>query len=271
MNELHHSNESARSPENNSTMYRVAACEPYQLKDEYIQLDDLLLEKSVYEHVEIQQYLPNNAIDRYRFMKEVQLIFPIGNLLAVNERRHGSILYIPLALSIRDLCETVVERLKNTYSDPLPSNINIPSDEWIRLQFCPANATTISEDAHYCAVLFKYLREFCIQYRQWTCLISADDKYKIPIGEDVAVSTGVRNQRTIVFQESTLAAADHDFSKLSLTPSVIFFISIPNDISGSFYDGQVFVSYKDIVFEPSTAIRHSAEFLKVLNIQYACQ
>ncbi|CAG8502065.1 17629_t:CDS:2 [Cetraspora pellucida] len=48
MNELHHSNESARSPENNSTMYRVTACEPYQLKDEYIQLNDLLLEKSVY-------------------------------------------------------------------------------------------------------------------------------------------------------------------------------------------------------------------------------
>ncbi|CAG8850336.1 46299_t:CDS:1, partial [Gigaspora margarita] len=54
MNELHHSNESARSSENNSTMYRVNACEPYQLKDEYIQLDDLLFEKSVYEHVEIQ-------------------------------------------------------------------------------------------------------------------------------------------------------------------------------------------------------------------------
>ncbi|CAG8797913.1 16268_t:CDS:1, partial [Racocetra persica] len=51
------------------------------------------------------------------------------NLLAVNERQHGSILYIPLALSIRNLHETVVERLKNTYSDSLPSNINILSDE----------------------------------------------------------------------------------------------------------------------------------------------
>ncbi|CAG8825318.1 13369_t:CDS:2, partial [Racocetra persica] len=51
-----------------------------------------------------------------------------------------------------------------------------------------------SEDAHYCA-------------------------HKIPIGEDVAVSIGVRNRRTIVSQESTLAAADHDFSKLSLTPT----------------------------------------------------
>ena len=68
-----------------------------------------------------------------------------------------------------------------------------------------------------------------------------------------------------------MAASDHDFTKLSLTPSVTFFISIPNDISGSFYDGQVFVSYKDTVFEPSTAIRHSAEFLDALNIQYRHQ
>jgi hypothetical protein len=125
-----------------------------------------------------------------------------------------------------------------------------------------------SDDAHYCAALFRYLREFCIQYRQWTCLISADDKHKVPIGEDVAVSTGVRNWRSIVVQNGTLAAADHDFTKLSLTPSVTFFVSIPDDISGSFYDGQIFVSYKDTVFEPSNAIRHSAEFLNALNIIY---
>ncbi|CAG8853995.1 30883_t:CDS:1, partial [Gigaspora margarita] len=48
-------------------------------------------------------------------------------------------------LSIRDLHETVVKRLKNTYGDPLPSNINIPSDEWIHLQFCLANAINASD------------------------------------------------------------------------------------------------------------------------------
>ncbi|CAG8709075.1 2155_t:CDS:2, partial [Gigaspora rosea] len=56
----------------------VSACEHYQLKDEYIQLNDLLFEKSFYEHIEIQQYLPNDAIDRYRFIKELQLTLPIG-------------------------------------------------------------------------------------------------------------------------------------------------------------------------------------------------
>ncbi|CAG8561518.1 23620_t:CDS:2, partial [Racocetra persica] len=90
-------------------------------------------------------------------------------------------------LSIHDLCETIVNRLKNTYSDPLPSNINISSDEWIHLQFCPTNSTTTqtmyytgrfsvkfkvqsqmlrksSKDAHYCAALFRYLREFSLKY-----------------------------------------------------------------------------------------------------------
>ncbi|CAG8705455.1 28130_t:CDS:2, partial [Racocetra persica] len=130
------------------------------------------------------------------------------NLLAVNERWHRAILYMLLALSIRDLCETIVERLKTIYGDPLPSDINIPSDEWIlQARMLQKN----SEDAHYCAALFCYLREFC---------------------EDVAVFTSIRNQRSMVAQESNLAAADHDFTKLSLIPSVIFFISIPNEISG---------------------------------------
>ncbi|CAG8806197.1 6164_t:CDS:2 [Gigaspora margarita] len=53
MNELHHSNESAR----------ISACEPHQLKDEYVQLDNLLSEKSFYKHIEIQQYLSDNAIN----------------------------------------------------------------------------------------------------------------------------------------------------------------------------------------------------------------
>ncbi|CAG8822195.1 23673_t:CDS:2, partial [Gigaspora margarita] len=136
------------------------------------------------------------------------------NLLAVNERQYGTILYISLAISIRDLCETIVERLKDIYSDPLPSDVKILSDEWIHLQFCPTNATTTQA--------IYYTSRF-----NWACLISADDKHKIPIEEDTAVSTG------------------------------------------SFYDGQVFVSYKDTILEPSTAIRHSTKFLNALRIQYS--
>ncbi|GBC13306.2 hypothetical protein GLOIN_2v1780244 [Rhizophagus irregularis DAOM 181602=DAOM 197198] len=216
----------------------------------------------------------NNGFDGTKFnifWDETEAYFNEQNLLAVDERRHETILYMPLALSVRDLREIIMEKLYIIHGNPLPFTIHIPSEEWIRLQFCPTNAIATrsihhtgrfnvkfkvqgrllqknSDDAHYCAALFRYLREYCIKYHQWTCLISADDKHKVPIGEDVAVSTG-----------------------LSLTPSVTFFISIPEDIFGSFYDGQVFVSYKDTTFEPSSAIRHSTEFLNALNIQYEHQ
>ncbi|CAG8830612.1 39030_t:CDS:2, partial [Gigaspora margarita] len=43
----------------------ISACKPHQLKDEYTQLDDLLFEKTFYEHVDVQQYLPYDVIDQH--------------------------------------------------------------------------------------------------------------------------------------------------------------------------------------------------------------
>jgi hypothetical protein len=154
-------------------------------------------------------------------------------------------MHMPLAISIRDLHDIILARLHIKNGEPLPAEIHIPSYEWIRLQFWPTNSTTAkairytgryqvkfkvqgrllrkkSVDAHYCAAIFRYLREFLIQYQQWACFISADDKHKVPIGENVPVSTGVRNRRSLTTQNNDLNASDHDFTKLSLTPSVIF-------------------------------------------------
>ena len=124
------------------------------------------------------------------------------------------------------------------------------------------------EDSHYCAALFRYLREFCIKYKEFVCFICADDKHKIAIGEGVATSTGVRNRPTMISRNTTLTACDHDFTKLSLTPSVIFFIDIPTNITESFYSGNVTVLYKDTLFQPSKALRHSTEFLTAIKNQY---
>lgn len=188
--------------------------------------------------------------------------------------------------------DRIITRLNAKYQGPpLPSDIFIPSEEWIRLNFTPSNAYTTkaiqytgrfnvkykvqsrllrksSEDEHYCRTLFKYEREFNIKYRDYACFISADDKHKVPIGEGVPVSTGVRNKKTLAPAEGEITAADHDFTKLSLTPSVTLFINIPYDISESFYDGKVYVSFKDAVFQPSSALRHSTEFFNLINRQY---
>lgn len=79
MNKLHHSDKSsARSPENSSTMYRIAACENNNLSENYIRLNDVLFEKHYYEYINIQSYLLNDIMKRYRFIKNLQLTFPIG-------------------------------------------------------------------------------------------------------------------------------------------------------------------------------------------------
>ncbi|PKK56209.1 hypothetical protein RhiirC2_872082 [Rhizophagus irregularis] len=81
MNKLHHSDKSsARGPENSSTMYRIAACENNNLSENYIRLNDVLFEKHYYEYINIQSYLPNDVMKRYRFIKNLQLTFPIDTI-----------------------------------------------------------------------------------------------------------------------------------------------------------------------------------------------
>ncbi|EXX64701.1 hypothetical protein RirG_140310 [Rhizophagus irregularis DAOM 197198w] len=161
-----------------------------------------------------------------------------------------------IAISIRNLRKIIIHRLEAKYDLPLPCNINIPSIEWIRLQFWPTNPTS-TRAMHYNG---QFNIKYQIQARQLP-----DDMHKVPIREGVATSTGVRNKKSLVSTNTTLTASDYDFTKLSLTPSVIFFIDVPTTIEDSFYHGNVFVSYKDTVFQPSNAIRHATEFFNAIN------
>ncbi|CAB4442447.1 unnamed protein product [Rhizophagus irregularis] len=112
------------------------------------------------------------------------------------------------------------------------------------------------------------MRLFAIKYHKYCFLICADDKHKVPIGEGIASSSGIRNKPSLVSANMKLTAFDHNFTKFSLTPSVIFFCDIPTCISDSFYSRQVYVSYKNTVFQPSSALRHSTEFYKTILQQY---
>ena len=53
-------------------------------------------------------------------------------------------------------------------------------------------------------------------------------------------------------------------SVLSITPSVCFLIDVPENITGSWYEGEVHVLFKDSAFEPSSPPRHSAEFFNLV-------
>uniref|UniRef100_U9SZQ8 Uncharacterized protein n=1 Tax=Rhizophagus irregularis (strain DAOM 181602 / DAOM 197198 / MUCL 43194) TaxID=747089 RepID=U9SZQ8_RHIID len=49
---------------------------------------------------------------------------------------------MPVAISIQELRESIIERLKAKHDEEKFSTISVPSSEWIRLQFWPKNIYT---------------------------------------------------------------------------------------------------------------------------------
>ena len=80
------------------------------------------------------------------------------------------------------------------------------------------------------------------------------------------VASAERGRRVIVEQGTLFEVGDHDFS---LTLCVAFFIDIPSDVTGSWYDGQVHVLIKDAAFEPSSAVRHATELASIITSKYS--
>ena len=90
---------------------------------------------------------------------------------AVDDRRHGQVVHLAQAISIRDFRDQVEKHC--------PAGTPIPSLEWIRLQFWPKSKQSKQSchytgrlaiqrrqwrkehfDAHYAAAIFRYEREF---------------------------------------------------------------------------------------------------------------
>ena len=66
---------------------------------------------------------------------------------------------------------------------------------------------------------------------------------------------------------------DHDFHIGNVTPSVTLLANIPDTIAGSFFignedgeggDGQIFVTLRDSIFDPSEVFDHCAQLIDVL-------
>ena len=222
--------------------------------------------------------LNTNHSDKYAPFWEKMKIY-LDEASAVNERRHGTVVYMAKAISVRDLIQEV--------SKLCPGEC-IPSEQWVRLQFCPRNprAKVASQyksqfnvkmmiqkrqfrlnhiDAHYCAAIFRYMRDFAICFRNSVLFISMDDKHRIKIGEpNLPLAAAECGRRVLVSCDSTFEVGDHDFAKFSIIPSVTFIIKIPEELDGSWYEGEVHVGFKDAILEASSAIRHSAELCSIL-------
>ena len=152
----------------------------------------------------------------------------------------------------------------------LPENTPIPSESTVLFSFVPKNIHAKAAklyasrfplqfkvqtrqlrvshiDEHFCAAVFKYTREYAVQFKEEVIFVCVDDKSKVDFGEPwQVVQTGVRAKKSIVPTSLTLSALEHDVqSKGSITPSVCLSVKISEDIAGSFYNGQVTVSFKE--------------------------
>lgn len=68
-------------------------------------------------------------------------------------------------------------------------------------------------DAHYCAAILKYMKQFAIMFRDHTTLVSLDDKHNIKVGEpNFPVAAMDRGKEVLVGTDAKFVV-DHDFTK----------------------------------------------------------
>jgi hypothetical protein len=120
-------------------------------------------------------------------------------------------------------------------------------------------------DAHLCAAIFRYMREYAVCFRDVSIFACIDDKHRVKVGEPgFPIATAERGKEVIVSLNETFVVGDHDFAKFSLIPSVVLLIDIPETMEGSWYTGDVFIGLKDAVYQPSSPIRHAKELCDIL-------
>ena len=215
------------------------------------------------------------------FWEECQKFLQENIGLAVDERRHTNVTHMARAISARDLLDQVSSRC--------PPNTPIPSQSWLSLQFWPKSVHSHSkihytgrfnvkymvqarqfrkdhEDSHYAAAIFRYQREYAVMMREHSAFVCLDDKHKVKVGEPGhPVAAVERGKRVLVRRDESFEVADHDFTKFSLIPSVTLDVNIPEEVSGTWYSGQVYIGLKEGVFEPSSPQRHVTELKSCLS------
>ena len=120
-------------------------------------------------------------------------------------------------------------------------------------------------DWKYAAMLYKYLKHFTVRFRE-NCLMI--DKATVPVeepGKPQAAGVRSHNRSLVPVDGPVLSAMDHDFHLAGIIPSVAFILDISGDPTDSFFNGHVFVTCKDKIFEQSSPFRHGAELGRILD------
>ena len=221
---------------------------------------------------------------------------------AAEERRGSACIFLSGAHSIANLMKLVTDNLHRKVDDgDLVELPRIPSREWVRLQFVPNHSHRAGAgkftgrlkvkhgvqtrslrkehpDQHWVSALTKYYLEWIVELKATypgVVFYGQDDKAKIPVGDDVPVSTGVRaNNKAIVAADNPkgLQALDHDFHIGNIVASASLDCNIPESVSGSFFidgkdgTGQVIVTLKDAIFDPSEVLDHTAQLIDTIRL-----
>ena len=86
--------------------------------------------------------------------------------------------------------------------------------------------------------------KFAVEFKTVTEMVVGEPGYPVAAVE--------RGRRVTVKMGTRFEVADHDFTNFSLIPSFVLQHTIPNDITGSWYQGKVFVTLKEVTFEASS-------------------
>lgn len=225
---------------------------------------------------------------------------------AAHERRTAGsddILYGSHVTSIPNLRKQTVAALENDLAKgALKQMPPLPSKESIRLQFVPSSGVVRAAskltgglgvklciqlrtihashpDQHWVNSLTKYHKEWLVELKRmigqsYVMFTGQDDKAKVSVGDHVPVSTGVHIKHkaivSVIDEENMNKAADHDWSKANIIPSVTLLGNIPDEIEGSFYSGgpdgtgEIHVTLRDATFDPSNVFDHCAQLYTIL-------
>ena len=192
------------------------------------------------------------------------------------------------------ILESIGQAIDDCWHQSVTHFAQVPSESWARLQFWPKNWHWHSSchytgkldikfmvqtrqlrkshpDSHYAAAIFRYQREMAVRLKAHSSFVSLDDKHRISVGEPgYPVAAVERGKRVLVPGNQEFLVADHDFTRFSLVPSITFFIDIPEEISESWYRGQVKVTLKEAALQPSSPLRHASELVASIRQEYSC-
>ncbi|RGB32826.1 hypothetical protein C1646_762410 [Rhizophagus diaphanus] len=231
---IHHNDDSARNPANNSHMFRVLGCKEDDLDDQYRELNDAILQR-------VDACLLINAEKKYFFR------YAQGNYL-------GAITYIwkipesEITDEFQD--ETQKVRMLANIHEGLP---NREIEERLRLMLAledPSIIFDLRTNNGFKGNKFDiFWNKLDMYFNEETPAVD-DRRHDTTMHMPLAIS--IRDLRDIILARLHIKDGE------PLPAEIIYHHVNGSDYSG-FHNGQVFVFFKDTIFEPSSAIRHATE------------